>query len=52
MKGEKEKGRKRTMGGRQGPFKAECREHAQEGLFMATAEDVNPKIRPVQMPEY
>ena len=47
--------KEREMGGRQGPFKREHSECAQEVLLVATAEDVScqdPKSRPVQMPEY
>lgn len=46
--------RKRKMEGEQGPFKWEQNKCSQQVLLMAAAEDSsqNPKVRPVQVPEY
>ena len=40
------------IGGWQGPFKREHSECAQEVLLVATAEDINSKVRSAQMPEH
>lgn len=44
--------REEDMGGGQSSFKREHDECVQGVLLVATAEDVYPKVRPVQMPEY
>ena len=54
-KRERETGRHREkdreIGGGHGPFEREYSECAQEALLVATAKDLHPKVRPVQMLE-
>lgn len=50
MKAE-ERGGGRHIGGCQGPFKKERGECAQMILFVATADKVDHKVGPAQMPE-